>query len=125
MKALKVKKVVNFLIDTGANYSGITEKEATILGIDTSILPDSKKGGIGFGGTFRNKMINREVILTFQSKNNECKIKCSKFIVIHIPPKVSGKAREEMLRYTPNILGMDILSKFRLYLDKNQVELIK
>ena len=122
---MKIGKLVNFLVDTGANYSGITEKEATIMGMDCSILPDHSKEGIRFGGTFKNKMINREVILTFQSKQDEHKIKCSKFIVIHIPPDITGETREKMLRYTPNILGMDILTKFKVCVDKNQVEITK
>lgn len=94
------------------------------MGIDYSSLPYDRREAVGFGGTFRNRIINRQVILTFKSSQGEHKIKCSSFIVTCVPSTITGKVREKMLRYTPNILGMDILSKFRTYVDKNQVELV-
>jgi len=110
-------------VDTGTTYSAITEKEATIMGVDCSSLPYFKYEGIGFGGTFRNKMINRPVILTFKSNEDKHKIKCSCFIVICVPPNIKGEEREKMIRYTPNVLGMDILCRFGVFVNKNQVEL--
>ena len=109
------------MVDTGAVYSGITEKEATIMKIDCSSLPFHQREAIGIGGPFRNKMINREIVLTFRSGKDEYKTKCSSFIVICIPPSVPSEQREKMIRYTPNVLGMDILSKFKTYVDKNEV----
>lgn len=68
VKALNIKTMIDFLVDTGALYSGITEKEAVIMGIDCSSLPYHKKEAVGFGGTFRNRIINRLVVLTFKSR---------------------------------------------------------
>lgn len=125
VKALKVSKIVNFLVDTGTSYSAITEKEATLMGIDISSLSYAKGKAIGFGGFFRNKIINREVDLTFNGDEGQHKIKCSGgFIVILIPPNLSNEEREDLIRLTPNVLGMDILRRFRTVVEENRVELI-
>jgi len=92
--------------------------------LDASILPFDEQEAIGFGGAFRNRLINRQVILTFKSNTDEYKITCGCFKVVCIPPEITGKGREDMIRRIPNILGMDILSKFKMIIEKNQVELI-
>ena len=63
--------MIDFLIDTGAVFSAISEKEATLMGVDCSFLPESKEEAIGFGGSFKTKMINRLVTLTFKSNKKE------------------------------------------------------
>lgn len=95
VKSYNVKKIVDFLVDTGTTYSAITEKEATIMNIDVSSLPYFKREPVGFGGLFRNKMINRLVVLTFKSNEDEHQIKCSSFIVTCIPPNISAEDREK------------------------------
>lgn len=106
--------MVDFLVDTGTTYSAITEKEATIMNIDCSALPFYKRESIGFGGLFRNKIINREVTLTFKSNEEEYTVKCGGgFLVICVPPNLKGEEREKYIRYTPNVLGMDILYRFK------------
>jgi len=125
VRAYKASKIVDFLVDTGTTYSAITEKEATIMKIDCSLLPYHKLRSVGFGGFFRNRIINREVILTFKSNKDEYQIKRGGgFMVTCIPPNVVGEDREELIRYTPNVLGMDILRYFKTCVTKNQVELI-
>lgn len=124
VKAYKAKRMVDFLVDTGTTYSAITEKDATIMKIDFSSLPYHKRRAIGFGGFFQNRMINRQIILTFKSNEDEYKITLGSMQVICIPPTVTGEEREKMMRYIPNVLGMDILRRFRTCVDKNYVELI-
>jgi hypothetical protein len=88
------------------------------------MLPEFRTESIGFGGTFKHKVINRPVHLTFGSDNNRYTVNfASGFRVTCIPLDVSPEEREKMLRYTPSILGMDILSRFKLYLDKKKLEL--
>jgi hypothetical protein len=117
-------RIINFLIDTGSSYSAITEKESDLLGIEYAVLPDAPKGAIGFGGKFKNKMINRPVYLTFKYLKEEYKMTYSSgFQIVIIPATIVGEDREEMFRYTPSVLGIDVLSKFQLYLDKEKVEL--
>lgn len=123
VKAFKVSKIVSFLVDSGAKTSAITEKEATIMGIDSSSLNYAKVEAIGFGGKFKNKIINREVILTFRSNQDEHRIKLGSFLVNCVPPNLRGEEREQLIRLTPNVLGMDILRMFRTCVDANHVEL--
>ena len=92
--------------------------------LEVALLPFDEQDAIGFGGTFKNRLINRQVILTFKSNADMYKITCGSFKVTCIPPQITGSAREDMIRRTPNILGMDILSRFKMILDRNQVELI-
>jgi hypothetical protein len=125
VKALKLSKIVSFLVDTGTSYSGITEKEAALIGIHVPTLPYAKDRAIGFGGFFRNKMINREVVLTFNGDEGEHKINCGGgFTVILIPPNLSAEEREKLIRLTPNVLGMDVLKRFKTVVEENRVELI-
>lgn len=95
------------------------------MNIDISSLPYTKRKAIGFGGFFKNKLINREVILTFKSNGGEYKIKCGGgFEVICVPPHITAEEREEFIRLTPNVLGMDILRRFEVCVRKNEVKLI-
>jgi hypothetical protein len=69
-------------------------------------------------------MINHPVNLTFKSSKDEYKMTYSSgFQIVIIPPQITGDDREKMLRYCPSVLGMEILQKFQLYLDKKKVEL--
>lgn len=122
--AYKKSKMIDFLIDSGSVFSALSEKEATLMGIDCFLLPDSKRKAVGFGGLFIPKIINRLVILTFKSNKEEHKIRYSSgFRVTCIPPNTTSEEREKLLRYTPSVLGMDILCKFKMYMSKNKVEL--
>jgi len=123
VKAFKISKIVSFLVDSGSKFSAITEKEATIMGIDCSSLPDAKMEAVGFGGSFRNRNINREVILTFKSNQDEHRIKLGCFQVNCIPLNLTREEREKLIRLIPNVLGMDILRTFRTCFDAGQVEL--
>jgi hypothetical protein len=116
--------MVSFLVDSGSKFSAITEKEATIMRIDISSLPYTKEESVGFGGFFKNRNINREVILTFKSNQDEYRIKFGSFRVNCIPPDLTREERERLIQVTPNVLGMDILRLFKTYLDINHVELV-
>ena len=120
----RLSKIVYFMIDSGSLFSALSEKEATLMGLDCSALPFSKGEAIGFGGHFKTKMINKLVVLTFRDNGNESKIRYSSgFKVVCIPSDLPEEEREEMLRQTPSVLGMDILTKFSVYMDKRKVEL--
>jgi hypothetical protein len=118
-------KPIQFLIDTGATNSAITEKESELVGLDCTLLPEAKKGAVGFGGTFRNKIINRPVYLTFSSTDDQTyKISYGQgFQIVCIPAHANKEEQEKLRRYMPPVLGMDILCKFKIYVDKKKVEL--
>jgi hypothetical protein len=117
------------LIDSGAGYSAITEKETELMGLDCDSLPFYKGDCFGFGGKFKNKVINRPVHLTFSNPTSptvQHKITFSSgFQVTCIPKILSPTEREEIIRHTPCVIGTDILRQFKFFMDysKNRVEL--
>ncbi len=123
-KAYKLSKMVSFVIDSGASYSALSEKDATIMGLDCYSLPFCKAQAVGFGGTFRNRIINRKVTLIFGTNDKEYKLPCGSFKVAMVPPTLQGEEKEKMLRFTPNVLGMDVLRRFKTIIMKDKVELV-
>jgi len=116
--------MIKFLVDTGALGSSISEKEATLMGIDIDSLPYFKGESVGFGGSFKPKIINRPVTLTFESGKDSKKIRYdSGFKVTVVPPNTDPEERKKLLQYMPSVLGMDILYKFRTCIDERTVEL--
>lgn len=49
--------MIDFLVDTGSIFSALSEKEATLMGIDCSELPEAKGEAIGFGGLFKTRVL--------------------------------------------------------------------
>jgi hypothetical protein len=124
-RGLNVSGIVTFLVDTGAVFSALSEKDAALLRIDSSLLPEAKGKAIGFGGTFKTRMINSPVDLVFESGSGKFKVDYDSGFRVHcIPPSASQDDRELMLRHTPSVLGMDVLVKFEVRVDKRKVELI-
>jgi len=112
------------LVDTGSVFSAITEKEATLMGIECAILPEAKGDAIGFGGFFKNRMINRSVFLIFDSGKEKYKINFSSGLkVICVPSDLDQEDRERYFRLTPCVLGMDVLRYFETRVSKDRIEL--
>ncbi len=62
--------------------------------------------------------------MTFKSPKEEHKITYGGgFQIIGIPSDATEVEREKMLRYCPSVLGMEVLAKFQVYVDKKKVEL--
>ena len=62
--------------------------------------------------------------MTFKSQKEEHKITYnSGFQIICVPSNATDVEREKWLRYCPCVLGMEILGKFQVYVDKKKVEL--
>jgi hypothetical protein len=113
------------LLDSGATKSMITEKDAAIIGIDCYDFPECKEDSIGFGGTFRNRMINCPIKLTFGKGNAHeyCVHHDSGLRLIMVPPTVTGEDREKLIRSTPSVLGMDVIERFQFTIDHGKVQL--
>lgn len=118
-------KVISFLVDSGSNFSAISEKEAEVMGLDCSMLPEAKGEAVGFGGTFRTRVINSTVYLTFGLDEQKHRIAYSSGLkVVCIPPDKTPEEREKLLRFTPCVLGMDVLGNFEVHIYRNRVELV-
>lgn len=116
----KVSGIVRFVVDTGSSYSAITEKDAQLIKLDCTFLPYQKVDAVGFGGKFKNKTINRLVLLIFKSDDEEHQIKRTDFRVNCIPPNLSTEDRETLIRYTPSVLGMDVISEFKFHMENSR-----
>ena len=115
---------VDFVIDTGATYSALSEHDALLLGIDVLTLPKEKGIGIGFGGVFTPRLLNKEVGLTFyDTQGDRYRLKKSDLHVITAPEDADEDTRRQVVARTPSVLGYDILSRFELYMNKRMVEL--
>lgn len=99
------------------------------MDLDCESLPFFKGDCFGFGGKFKNRVINRPVNLTFSTSNSPTVQKkitfASGFQVTCFPKFLSPDEREELVRHTPCVIGMDILRQFKFFIDvsKNKVEL--
>jgi len=117
-------RAVSFVVDSGATYSAISEKELELMGLDSSIFPEEKKISIGFGGTFRNRIVNCPVHMTFGSDEQKHKIVVDGGLkIICISPDRKPEEREKMLQLTPSILGMDVLCNFNVHIYRRRIEL--
>lgn len=122
--AFHKKRVVNFLVDTGSIFSALTEKEATLIGIECAVLPEAKGDAIGFGGFFKNRMINKHVALIFDSGREHYKVNYDNGLkVICAPLNLKGEERERYLALTPCVLGMDVLHRFETRISRDKVDL--
>jgi hypothetical protein len=88
------------------------------------MFPDCDKKSIGFGGTFTSKIINCPVRLIFGTDNQKHSVPYDNgFRIVVIPNNIKPEERKKLIRCTPSVLGMDVLEKFKLYIDKKRVEL--
>ena len=124
VKALNKSGRVDFVVDTGATYSALSERDAVLLSIDISSLPKARREGIGFGGRFTPRVRNKEANLIFYSTDgDQYRLKKSGLRVITAPENIDENTRKQLVARTPSILGYDILSRFELYMNKRIVEL--
>jgi hypothetical protein len=72
-------------------------------------------------------MINSAVFLTFSSsEGKDFRINYSSgFRVTCLPSDLDRECREKLLRFTPSVLGMDVLAKFEVYISKKRIELTR
>lgn len=101
VKALGKSGKVDFVIDTGATYSALSEHDALLLGIDVLTLPKEKGRGIGFSGVFTPRLLNREIGLTFYDTQGDLyRLKKSGLHVITAPEDVDEDTRREVVART-------------------------
>ena len=109
---LNANGATNFIIDTGAQITAITEIEADRLNIEYQDLPLASKPTISVGGKGFARIL-KEVIFIFNTINGSTQ----EFLMeeIHIMGIPKPKDRP-MLRFIPNLLGTDFLKKYNIKL---------
>jgi len=113
-KFLHIYATVEFLVDTGATITTLSDRDAARLGIDYDVLEKLANGMLGIGGTV-DTYILKDAKLTFHTedkKTHQENLDCL-CILKH------AKLNERILRI-PSILGRDIINKHALIYDKRQ-----
>ena len=89
-----------------------------------SIFPECKNLSVGFGGTFKNRLLNCPVKLTFGADKEKYTLPYDSGLrLMTIPFGLSARDKEIILQSTKSVIGMDVLRHFKTYIDKNKVEL--
>jgi hypothetical protein len=113
---------VLFLIDTGAVESLMSEADARRFGIDYNslqLLPEDK-WAVGVGGRSPLYRLNGECKITFRTDQPRTASgggfhveTFEHFDVVKVDI-ADSKVREQVIANLPSLLGMELLSKFRL-----------
>jgi len=106
-----------FLIDLGATTTTILEGDCRRLGIDCSKLQKSQNSIIAAGGKIETYILPDVTLLFETDKGNYIIEKIEKIDVI--------KPRRDSILLPFSLLGVDILSRFKLVYTKDQVFLEK
>ena len=105
---------LEFLIDTGATKTTISDKDAIRLGIDYDALEKLDKGMLGIGGPV-DTYILKEAKLALHKKDGQTHVENLESLCFlrHF------ELTERILRI-PSILGRDVLNKYALIYDRRQ-----
>jgi hypothetical protein len=113
-EALHTYATLEFLIDTGATKTTISDKDVIRLGIDYEALEKLDKGMLGIGGPV-DTYILKEAKLAFHKKDKQTHVEHLESLCFLRHSEVT----ERILRI-PSILGRDILNKYALAYDRRQ-----
>ena len=111
---LHIYATVEFLVDTGATRTTISDKDVIRLGIDYEALEKLGKGMLGIGGAVDTYILKEaKLIFRQENKKNHAEPLESLCFLKHY------EVNERILRI-PSILGRYILNKYTLVYSKRQ-----
>lgn len=112
-----ISEHLEFLVDSGADSTMISERDAMRIGLDYTKLEKSKKDVGGIGGKAETYVA--EVIIKIQRDFVE---RVKVLVIKHlIPEDMKEEERKELVnlyRRIPSILGRDIIDNFGLFMHK-------
>ena len=113
-EALRIRDIIEFLVDTGASRTTICDKDVIRLGIDFSKLEKLSEGMLGIGGLVDTYAL-KNVRLTFRRENEESHVESYDRIYV-----LKHAVRDERIMRIPSILGRDMLNKHAFIYDKRE-----
>src|SRR5215831_10331473 len=116
---LGVARTLDFLVDTGASGSLISERDAAILGIDYEKLELLEQPIFGIGGTAPAYRINSESKLVFRTLEGGRYLLSLPNIIVTKVAMADERVRKFVFDQTPSLLGMDAIERFRFVLTKD------
>jgi hypothetical protein len=114
LPALKIKRKISFLIDTGSPVTILSERDARKLKLDYEKLSSANGNIMGLGGFSETYML-RKVILHFFTRKESLDIQLDDLYV-----SKSIIADEEIINQIPSLLGRDALKEFTFIYNENQ-----
>jgi len=120
---LSLDGVVNFLIDTGASKTVISDKDAIFLKIDYAKLKPAPQKLSGIGGSV-DTYVFENTVLIFKTDAGKLEFKFPILFLKHNFTSMNEEDRIKILRI-PSLLGRDILNRFKLIYNplENKLEL--
>ena len=112
-KSLHLYASVEFLIDTGATKTTISEKDIIRLGVDYEALERLSKGMLGIGGAVDTYLL-KDANLIFRQENKKNHVEQLSLCFLK-----HSEVNERILRI-PSIIGRDILNKYTIIYSKKQ-----
>jgi hypothetical protein len=113
-------QTVNFIVDTGADITSLSEFEAMKLGIDYKSLPASTKPTLTGGGPAETYVLD-DVILILPTDTGANEFHLDWIHVLCVPRRKGSRGeREDRVRMAfPNLIGRDFLRKYKVKLVAN------
>jgi len=108
---------IEFLVDTGASRTVLTEGDTAKLKINYVHLQKLTQGMLGFGGRVDTYVIDDAELLFESDKGVHREHLRSLFVAKH---EIEEKQLRERMKQLPSVLGCDILDKFALIRDRRK-----
>ncbi len=109
---LNIEETAEFLVDTGADVTMLSEKDALRIGLNYKKLEKAKKDSGGIGGKAETYII--EVIIKIEPDF----IRRTKILTIRnkLPKDISKEETKKLHQRIPSLLGRDIIGEFGLFM---------
>ena len=113
-KSLHISVTMEFLVDTSAARTTISDRDAARIGIDYAALERLAGSMLGIGGTVETYIV-KDPKLLFHTEDHEAHEEKLEQIYA-----IKHASVDERILRIPSILGRDILNKYALIYDKRK-----
>ena len=114
LRQLGIEGVVEFLVDTGASRTTISDKDAIRLGIDYFKLEKLPGGTLGIGGNV-DTYVAKGSEVSFKTRDKKYHVeKLDKLYVLR------HERVDDNIKRIPSVLGRDVLNKYLFVYDRRK-----
>ncbi|MEW5694000.1 MAG: retroviral-like aspartic protease family protein [Candidatus Hydrogenedentota bacterium] len=113
---------INFLLDTGASRTVISDKDAIFLKVDYDKLRKSSEKMFGIGGSVETYILD-DTILIFKTNIGQLELKLPVLFLKHNIETMKKDDSIKILRI-PSLLGRDVINKLKLIYNQPDNEII-
>lgn len=113
-RQLDIRGTIEFIIDTGASRTTISDRDAIKLGIDYSKLEKLPEGTLGIGGSVDTYIVSQPELIFVTSDGKHHVEKLDRIYVL------KHRRVDEKIKRIPSILGRDVLNKYIIIFDRKR-----